>query len=322
MSEPVIVARELVKYYRDHSFSRKQKLALDRVSLEIVPGETVALLGPNGAGKTTFLRILFGLILKSAGELKVFGNDCEDAGWRSRSGYVPEFYMPPKFLTGRELLELGAKSHGLSHADFEKNLDWLDSSLGLKDILSMKIRTYSRGMLQQLALADCLIADPDLIVMDEPTANLDAISRRKMKELLRYLAGKGKTILLSSHILSEIEELCDKVIFIKEGKIIQSGKTRELLGAEGGYLITFKTPIAMPELLEKLGELTFDPASKTSELKTRTESDKDLAIRVMAENNISIDALQLGQKTLEEYFLELVQEKVLEKYLLEIIKDQ
>jgi len=159
-------------------------------------------------------------------------------------------------------------------------------------------------------------------VMDEPTANLDAISRKKLKALLHYLARKGKTILLSSHILSEIEELCDKVIFIKEGKIIQQGKTRELLGDEGGYSISFKTPLTMPEQLAQIGTLTSDPESGNSLLKTRTEPDKDLAVRIMAENNIGIESLEPGQKTLEEYFLELVQEKALEKYLLEIIKEK
>jgi ABC-2 type transport system ATP-binding protein len=321
MTQPVIVARELVKYYREQGFFGSRRLALDKVSLEINPGETVALLGPNGAGKTTFLRILFGLILPTDGELKVFDEDCQDANWRKRAGYVPEFYTPPRFLSGRELLEISAKAHGVSRADFEKNIEWLDQAIGLKDILRTRIRNYSRGMLQQLALADCLVHNPELIVLDEPTANLDAISRRKLRELLRELAKMGKTILLSSHILSEIEELCDKVIFIKEGRIIQQGKTKDLLMSEGGYIIRFKTPSVMPEKLAGFGTITSDPELNVSTIETRTEVEKDQAVRILSENYIPIELLELKQKTLEQYFMEIVQEKQLEKYLLEIIKE-
>lgn len=212
-------------------------------------------------------------------------------------------------------------THGFSQKDFEKNLDWLDQMLGLKEMLRIRIRNYSRGMLQQLALADCLIHDPELIVLDEPTANLDAISRRKLRELLQELAKKGKTILLSSHLLSEIEELCERVIFIKEGRILKQGKTRELLISEGGYLIRFKTPSALPEKLSGLGTFTEDSELGLTTLETRTEFEKDQAVRILSENYIPIDSLELKQKTLEQYFLEIVQEKALEKYLLEIIKE-
>jgi len=322
MSEPIIVARELVKYYREHALSRQKKLALDNLSLEIGPGEIVALLGPNGAGKTTFLRILFGLIFPASGEVKVFGQPSEDSSWRKRAGYVSEFYTPPKFLRGLELLEISARVNGKSRKEFLDRLEWLDQALGVKPMLMMRISDYSRGMLQLIAITQALIHDPDLVALDEPTANLDAVSRKRLKLLLAELRKKGKSILLSSHILSEVEELCDRVIFLEKGKLIQQGKTKDLLSFEGGYLVAFKTPNIIPEELVPLGTIASDPELGTTLLETKSEAEKDLAVKILAQNGISIDSLEPKQKTLEDLFLSLVEEKKLEKYFLELVKDQ
>ncbi len=322
MSEPIIVATELVKYYREHAFSRHKKLALDNLTLEIGPGQIVALLGCNGAGKTTFLRILFGLIFPTSGEVKVFGQASDDPSWRKRAGYVSEFYTPPKFLRGFELLKISARMNGKTKKEFLDRLEWLDQALGIKPLLSMRISDYSRGNHQQIAIAQALIHDPNLVVLDEPTANLDAVSRKRLKLLLAELRKNGKTILLSSHILSEVEELCDRVIFLEKGKLIQQGKTKDLLSFEGGYLITFKTPGVIPEELGRLGSVTSDAELGTTLMEARTEGEKDLAVRILAQNGISLECLEPKQKTLEDLFLSLMEEKTLEKYFLELVKDQ
>ena len=319
MAGPIIVAAELVKYYKEYGFSRHRRLALNRLNLEINQGETVALLGPNGAGKTTFLRIIFGLVLPTSGEVKVFDAPCDEVSWKNRAGYVPELFSPPRFLKGRELLELGAKTHGMSQKQFEDRVAWIDQAIGLKELLPMPIRSLSRGMLQQLALAQAMIHDPELLVLDEPTANLDAISRKKLKNLLLAMSSKGKTILISSHILSEVEELCGRVIFLDKGRLVQQGKTKDLVGTDGGYLIRFKTPVTMPEQLKNLGALVPDPEPGITGLETRTEMEKDMAVKVLIEKNISIDSLEQKQKTLEQLFLELLEEKVLEKIVTELM---
>jgi len=322
MSEPVIVAKELVKYYKERGFFAGRKLALNRFNLEVSKGERVAVLGPNGAGKTTFLRIIFGLIYPSGGEVRVFGKTAEDISWRAWAGYVPEFYSPARFLTAQEILEISARTNGMNKKDFDQALDWLEKKLGIKELLELRVRQFSRGMVQQLALASALIHNPELVVLDEPTANLDALSRRRLKELLKELSGQGKTILLSSHILSEVEELCDKVVIIKNGQVIKRGSTEELLGREEGYLICFKTPSQLPEQLEKFGAISMDAERKITSLSVSDEYKKDLAVKALSENNIPIELLEPKQKTLEEYFLELTQQEALEKYFLEIVKEQ
>jgi ABC-2 type transport system ATP-binding protein len=319
MAEKIIIASELVKYYKEHGFSRQRKLALDKLNLEVNQGDTVALLGPNGAGKTTLLRIIFGLVLPTSGEVKVFGTPCEEVSWKNRAGYVPEFFTPPRFLKGRELLEIVAKTHGLTQKQFEDRLSWVDQAIGLKDILPMPIRSLSRGMLQQLALAQAVMHDPELLVLDEPTANLDAISRKKLKNLILGMSAQGKTILISSHILSEVEELCGRVIFLDKGRVVQQGKTKDLVGTDGGYLIRFKTPVTMPEQLKNLGALVPDPEPGITGLETRTEMEKDLAVKALIEKNISIESLEQCQKTLEQLFLELLEEKILEKVVTELM---
>jgi len=319
MSEPIISARNLVKYYRTARIPSRSILALDHIDLDIFPGEIIALLGPNGAGKTTFLRILFGLIYPTSGEVKVFGTDCQDKSWKNRAGYVPEHYDPPKFLTGYELLEIGARVNGLSKNVFLSRLEWLEESLNLKEILNLNISQYSRGMLQQLALAGCFIHNPELIVLDEPTANLDALSRKKLQKLLYQFAGGNKTILISSHILSELEELCNKVILIDKGKIIQQGYIKDLLTSDGGYTICFKGFTSIPQSLKALGDINYDPKLEIAYLETRTEYEKDRVVKILTDNNISIEVIERKQKTLEEYFLEVLEQKELEKYLLKII---
>ena len=316
-AEPVIVAKDLVKYYKEHGFYGKPRLALDKISLEVRKGETVALLGPNGAGKTSLLRILFGLILPSGGEATVFNAPCSEVSWKNRAGYVPEFFTPPKFLTGGELLEMG--SQGMSRSDFEKKVDWLNQAIGLKDAMDIRIGRLPRGSIHQLGLAQALVHDPELLVLDEPSANLDAISRKKLKNLLIEFAAKGKTVLISSHILSEVEELCTRVIFINKGKVVQQGKTEDLLGTGGGYLIRFKTPAEMPSQLSRLGSVVPDPEAGVTAFETRTDTEKDLVVKALVENGIAIQSLELRQKTLEEVFMELLEERMLENYLTKIM---
>jgi len=320
MSEIIIEAENLVKTYREGILSRKARPALEGVDIKISAGETVAFLGPNGAGKTTFLKILFGLILPTAGKVKIFNSSPDDISWRPKAGYVPELFSPPRFLTGMELLEISAQANGLEEKQFKQRLDWLMQTLELKDILQIKISQYSRGMLQALALANCLLCDPELIVMDEPSANLDVVGRKRLRELLWELAQKGKTILISSHILSEVEELCERVIFIDKGKIIKEGKTKELLQPEGGYTICFKPQGPPPDELKIISEVKEDKELGIAFIETKTEYEKDRVVKILTENNISIEIIEPKQKTLEEYFLELVEQKTLEKYFLELVK--
>lgn len=323
MSRKVIVAHDLVKYYNQRGRLSQGKLAINDIDFEINQGETVALLGPNGAGKTTLLRIIFGLIFPTRGEVLVFDSNCSDAAWKARAGYVPEFYAPPKFFTGAQLLAMAAGARSMSKQAFNSRIDWLDQKIGVKDMLETKIRDFSRGMLQQFAIAESLVHDPDLIIMDEPTSSLDALHRRKLRELFRELAGQGKTIVISSHILSEVEEFCDRAIFIDKGRVVQQGKICDMVATDGGYTISFKTPNTMPEQLPRLGTLSSEELLCMTSLETRTETEKDLAVKALTESYISIDSIIPKQKTLEDIFLALMDEKLLEKVVSELmIKDE
>jgi ABC-type multidrug transport system ATPase subunit len=210
-------------------------------------------------------------------------------------------------------------SQGMSRSDFEKKVDWLNQAIGLKDAMDIRIGRLPRGSIHQLGLAQALVHDPELLVLDEPSANLDAISRKKLKNLLIEFAAKGKTVLISSHILSEVEELCTRVIFINKGKVVQQGKTEDLLGTGGGYLIRFKTPAEMPSQLSRLGSVVPDPEAGVTAFETRTDTEKDLVVKALVENGIAIQSLELRQKTLEEVFMELLEERMLENYLTKIM---
>ena len=204
--------------------------ALDNVSFAVKSGSTVGFIGPNGAGKTTALHVLLGFIAPDSGSAQLLGQDSQSTLSRSRIGYLSEHPESYKYMTGREYLELTARLFGMTRKARQVRSNELLEEVELIDHAHKRIATYSRGMLQRIGLAQALINDPELLILDEPTNGLDPLGRLKIREIIKQLRARGKTIFFSSHELSEIETVCDEIIMIANGRIIQQGSVADLIG--------------------------------------------------------------------------------------------
>jgi ABC-2 type transport system ATP-binding protein len=204
--------------------------ALDDVSFKVEPGKTVGFIGPNGAGKTTALHVLLGFLSPDAGKARLFGEDTSSPSSRSLIGYLSEHPECYKYMTGREYLDMTAKFFGISKSERKKRIDRLLDAVELTQHANKRIATYSRGMLQRIGLAQAMINDPELLILDEPTNGLDPVGRMRIRGIIEELKKRGKTIFFSSHELSEIETVCDEIIMIANGRIIRQGAVSGLIG--------------------------------------------------------------------------------------------
>ena len=204
--------------------------AVDGLSLSLAPGEIVGFLGTNGAGKTTTIKMITGLLRPDAGEVSVFGGDPSNPAVRARIGYMPEVATYYPYLNARELLAFYGGICGLDAKAVRERTDSLLESVGLADAAKRPLRTYSKGMLQRAGIAQALLNDPDLLVLDEPFTGLDPLARIHFRELLRSLREKGKAVFFSSHELGETELLCDRVAIMKKGRCVYQGPVKDLAG--------------------------------------------------------------------------------------------
>jgi len=228
MQEPILITRDLCKTVRDF-WRRPRARAVDGVSFELQPGEVFGLLGPNGSGKSTTIKILLGLLHADSGEVRVLGRPPRDVRVKARVGYLPEeSYLYP-YLDARETLRFYASLFGLRGAEREKRIDGLLDMVGLSHTGRRRVGEFSKGMARRIGLAQALINDPDLVILDEPTSGLDPLGTRQVKDIVRALADRGKTVLLSSHLLADVEDVCDRVTILYGGKVRAAGPIRELL---------------------------------------------------------------------------------------------
>jgi len=225
----VIQVEGLAKTYLT-PFTRRRSEALRGVSFEVKRGEIFGFLGPNGAGKTTTIRCLMGLIKASSGTAKILGQPVPSRAARARVGFLPEQPYFYDYLTVAELLDLTGRLFGLDAATRRKRADELITKVGLDRARGQSLKKYSKGMLQRAGLAQALINDPDVLVFDEPSSGLDPIGRKEVRDLMLELHEAGKTVFFSSHILSDIETICDRVAIVIRGKLVEIGAPRELAG--------------------------------------------------------------------------------------------
>jgi ABC-2 type transport system ATP-binding protein len=225
---PAIEFRNVTKVYK-RLFSEERVQALTEVSFEVAPGEVCAFLGPNGAGKTTSIGILMGFHFANSGEVRVLGREPGDVRAKARIGFLPENFAFYRFLTGPKLLRLHLALSGRQVPDAEGLVDDLLAQVKLQGYESLRISRYSRGMVQRLGIAQALIGDPELLIFDEPTSGLDPAGRKEVLDLLIELKNAGKTVLLSSHILPEVEQICDRVVIVDRGRLVRTGRLQEML---------------------------------------------------------------------------------------------
>ncbi len=229
--EAVVVCERLTKVFRDF-WLRPRAKAVNAVSFEILRGEVFGLLGPNGSGKSTTIKILLGLLHKSSGLVSVFGKLPTDVAVKRRIGYLPEeSYLYP-FLNARETLDYYAKLFEIERSVRKRRIDELLDMVGLSAAQFRPVREYSKGMQRRIGIAQALINDPEFLILDEPTTGLDPIGTRQIKDLIIALGRRGKTILLSSHLLSDVEDCVDRMVILYGGRIQREGTCDELLETE------------------------------------------------------------------------------------------
>ncbi|WP_280182406.1 ABC transporter ATP-binding protein [Nocardia cyriacigeorgica] len=292
MTDSIVVTKELTKRYGTHP-------AVDRVDMRVQPGEIYGFLGPNGAGKTTTLRMLAGLIAPSSGSATVLGHAPGDPAVVRRIGVLiegPGFYP---YLSGRDNLLVMARYRGLGPAEVTEALQ----RVGLAGRAGDRYRTYSLGMKQRLGVGAALLGRPDLLILDEPTNGLDPAGMAEMRSLITDLAADGHTVLLSSHLLSEVQEICDRVGVISGGTLLAESTVAELRGAASLLVRAEPADVALPAVRAVLGESVMLTAAGI-----RIEAAADAApkiARAVVESGAELLELRVDEKSLEEVFFEM-----------------
>ena len=226
--EVVVETRNLSKTYRDF-WGRSKKVALKPLDLEIRRGEIFGLLGPNGSGKTTTMKLLLGLIFPTSGEALVFGRGATDVSKNERIGYLPEESYLYKFLDAEETLDFYGRLFDMPPEERKRRADALIEMVGLGRDKKRQLKEYSKGMTRRIGVAQALINDPELVLLDEPTSGLDPIGTREMKDLIIDLKRRGKTVIMCSHLLADVEDVCDRIAVLHQGELKELGRVEDLL---------------------------------------------------------------------------------------------
>jgi len=227
-SEVIVETRNLSKVYRDF-WGRQKVRALKALDLEIRRGEIFGLLGPNGSGKTTTIKLLLGLLFPTSGQALVFGRDATDVSKNERLGYLPEESYLYRFLNAEETLDFYGRLFDMPAAVRKRRAAELIDLVGLNWAKRRQLKEYSKGMARRIGLAQALINDPELIMLDEPTSGLDPIGTREMKDLILKLKSEGKTVLMSSHLLADVQDVCDRIAILHQGELKELGRVDTLL---------------------------------------------------------------------------------------------
>ena len=230
--EKIIEIKDLTVVYKD---GKRQNKALDNLSLEVYKGEIFGFLGPNGAGKTTTIKALLGFIYSNLGEISLFEESHKSLLVRKNIGFMPEIANYYWYLTPIEMLKMYGELFHMNKRKVEERIEELLSLVELEQAKNILMKNFSKGMMQKVSFAQALINDPELLILDEPTGGLDPISRMIMRDTIKRLRDKGKTIFFSSHELSEVEMICDRVGILNKGKLLKSGKLIELLEEKEKY---------------------------------------------------------------------------------------
>jgi ABC-2 type transport system ATP-binding protein len=287
-------------------FIPKRREILKGISLDIAKGEIFGYLGPNGAGKTTTLKCILGLIFPDRGEIKLFGHPHLSPKGKERLGYLPENPYFYDYLTGEEFLSFYAQLFGLSRTDREDKIRRLLHLVGLEKAQDLQLRKYSRGMLQRIGLAQALINDPELLFLDEPLGGLDPLGRREIRDIIVGLKQDGRTVFICSHILQDIEMICDRVAIVVGGRILSRGRLQELISEKIIFTEVTVSGLAAVDL-EGLGEMVSSREDKIL-LKIFEDEKIDSLLARVYERKGKIHSLVPRTETLEDIFVEMVRQ--------------
>lgn len=301
-----IEIQNLTKDY-EVGFWRKRKVrALDGLSLSVEPGQIFGFLGANGAGKTTTLKLLMGLIYPTGGNARILGRDIGDTAMHARIGYLPENPYFYDYLTAREFLSYCAQLFGQDRSARSRRTEEILALVNLeKKNWDRQLRKFSKGMLQRVGLAQALVNDPSIIFLDEPMSGLDPVGRREVRDLIASLRTQGKTVFMCSHILSDIEVLCDNVAILKDGRLAHAGSLDELRARESALIEVIVTGADAATMNQQLGS-TAKVTTTASGLRIEVADEKEVdeVIAALRKANGKLVSVQPVRQSLEELFLE------------------
>ena len=306
MEKPAVALNNIKKSYRT-GLRMKRKMAVEDLSLDVASGDIFGLLGPNGAGKTTTIKVLLGLVFPDEGDGSLLGCPLGDRKAHERLGFLPEQPYFYNFLTAEKGLALYGKFFGLEHRLLAQRTPELLDLVGLRRDSHLTLDKYSKGMLQRFGIAQALLNDPDLVIMDEPSSGLDPLGQKEVRDILLQLRERGKTIFLSSHQLSEVETICSSVSIVNMGRTVKQGRLDDLLAVRGMTRIILKgeDPAALDALIPVASDI------EQSDGMTVVDVETDVTFRALETAHglgmemISATPLRLS---LEELFLETIRE--------------
>jgi len=276
----VIETQNLTKIYRDF-WGRQKVRALNALDLEVRKGEIFGLLGPNGSGKSTTIKLLLGLLFPTSGRAMVFGENATEVTKNERIGYLPEESYLYKFLTAEETLDFYGRLFDMPSAQRKERVQSLIQQVGLGHAKRRQLREYSKGMTRRIGLAQALINDPDLVLLDEPTSGLDPLGTREMKDMILKLRDEGKTVVMCSHLLGDVQDVCDRIAILYQGDLKELGRVDSLLQ------VTDETSIRAKNL---------------------PESAQDEIREIIKKHGGDVVGVENPKNTLEELFLQIVRE--------------
>lgn len=282
------------------------KTGCREVTITCRKGEIFGFLGPNGAGKSTFVKMLTGLLFPTSGQAFILGRPLGDVAVRQKIGYLPENFKYQEWMTGEDLLSFHASLYKLDSKTRKQRIDEVLETAGLKGSEKYRIGTYSKGMQQRIGIAAALLSDPEVLFLDEPTSALDPVGRKEIRDLLLYLREKGKTVFLNSHLLGEVEAVCDSIAIIKNGSILRQGSMKSILEEKTVLHIT-ATGITPTMLIKLKG---FDPELKQNgnqvQMHLTGKEMIPLIAGLLVENGCSVYELVSRRESLENLFFQII----------------
>ncbi len=301
--DAVVVVSDLNKTFRK-PFSGKKVEAVRGVSFEVARGEVFGFVGPNGAGKTTSIKMLTGLIFPTSGRATIFGESVPSPHAMKRVGFLPENPYVYPYLTPREFVTLCAELSGVARKEIFSRVEKTIARVGMSEAIDRPVRALSKGMGQRVGLASALVHDPDLLILDEPMSGLDPVGRKDVRDLILEERSRGKTVFFSTHILGDVETLCDRVCILRKGSVVVSGKLRELLKSERS-----RTEIALANVSDAaraaLDKAGFEGKPMGDALVIETEGDDATtrALEIVAREGANVRSVTPKRETLEELFV-------------------
>jgi ABC-2 type transport system ATP-binding protein len=304
MAKPVIGVENLNVVYK-RGFRARPIHAVRNLNFEVAEGEVIGFLGPNGAGKSSTIKSMMGFLFPSSGQIQVLGHRAGSTQSKRDLGYLPEVALYYPFMKARELLTLYGGLAGIPRSEMDQRIAHVLEMVGLSGRENALLRTYSKGMQQRVGIAQALIGDPKLLVLDELSSGLDPLGRRDLRGILRTLRQEGKTIFFSSHELSEVEMLCDRIIIINRGRKVLEGPLHDLIRPLGGFRIAFRNGSS------KIPALPHEPELKPDgsyHLHLDPEDKPHAVLRELVLSDVEIVEFHTERGSLEDYFVKIIQD--------------